>query len=110
MTYRCVQGLPADDQLWKAATADVSVTPVSTILGWFESNPVASLEAVMAIDDAQQAKQQSLWLVCKFEGLQPAQAYLVAPRSEPAMKLPFMPSSTQRRHKMLRAMLHGMPL
>lgn len=103
----CVQGLPDESEVWKAAIADVSITPLSTILGWFESNPVESIGVDSISEDAKPLVEQSLWLVCKFEGMQPAQAYFVAPRSEPAMKLPFIPSSMQKRHKMLRAMISG---
>ena len=88
----------------------MSVTPISTVLGWFESNPVESLDATTSIEGVQLSNRQSLWLVCKFEGMQPAQAYLATPREEPAMKLPFMPSSTQRRCKMIRTILKGQVL
>jgi hypothetical protein len=99
-----LQKLPDEADLWRAAAGDMTKSPVTTVLGWFESNPVDSVEPELA------GAKQSLWLVCKFEGLQPAQAYLSAPLSQPAMKLPFQLSATQRRFKMLKAIFKGQPV
>ena len=66
---RRVQGLPEEQDRWKAASADTSSTAMVPALGWFESAPSETWDDVVSTD------RDSLWLVLKFEGLAPAQGF-----------------------------------
>jgi hypothetical protein len=63
-----LQELPAEGDKWRAAKADVSDTAVVPALGWFESAPSDDI-------DSNSKESDSLWVVLKFEGLQPAQGF-----------------------------------
>ena len=99
-----VQALPEPKQTWKHATADMTATSIAPALGWFES---AATEA-----KDQRTKIDSLWLVMKFEGLQPAQGFARAPPAEsPKGPLAFMGETRddqlKRRCQYLQALFSG---
>ena len=68
--------MPEDAQRWKAAQADMVNSAAIPPLGWFESSPSEPCDG---------PEKDSLWLVLKFEGLSPAQAFAAPmPKQGPA--------------------------
>eukprot|EP00892_Ulva_mutabilis_P000217 jgi/Ulvmu1/10196/UM006_0152.1 len=100
---RVLKELPEAAEVWKTASADMTDAPIAPVLGWFESAPVEewrrNADPLDTID--------SFWLVCKFEGLQPAQAYLAAPRPQPKRLNPFARPPLEARQRMLRSIFRG---
>lgn len=107
--WRCashLQALPELGQTWKQASADMTASSIAPALGWFES-------ATSTVDAADwRSTGDSLWLVMKFEGLQPAQGFARAPAAaSPQGPLAFMGDTRddqlKRRGQFLRALFSG---
>ena len=103
----CIQALPDKQNLWKAASADMSDCAAVPALGWFES---------AASDESQVGNStdaDSLWIVLKFEGLQPAQGFAqpmpLQQQPRGGFRLFSMPEDEplRRRKGFLRAMFAG---
>ena len=102
-----MQALPEQQQRWKAASADMSTCAVVPALGWFESGPSEDASSLNSSDS------DSLWVVLKFEGLQPAQGFAKAmplqQQSRGGFRLFAMPEDEplRRRKGFLRALFSG---
>jgi hypothetical protein len=102
-----MQSLPEQQLRWKMASAEMSDTSVVPLLGWFES---ATSDVP---EDSNNRDQDSLWLVLKFEGLQPAQGFAQPmPQQGPAKRgfaIFSLPQDTpvRRRCEFLQALFSG---
>ena len=102
-----VQELPEAEGRWQAAKADLSRTAAVPALGWFDSAPSAD------VMKDRYTEHNSLWLVIKFEGLQPIQGFVKpmplqdkAPRGF-GLFAPKLGTPVRRRCSFLRALWSG---